>query len=171
MPRRRKPRIELTNPQAIAAVTQQRTLRPSEVNTLSQHMAQQDTKIEGLELQISRLMASHTEVIKQKHLLIALAADGSIELTFPDQHSIKIPVGLLQHDYAIAMSALMRVLKDRAVASGRCVSEQGAPTQQDLRTILANLKSSPPVKDCNRKPKQAAPSNLSLKDLDLDLDF
>lgn len=162
MPKRKKP--ELTIPAAILSASSHRQLRPGEVNTLATYVAALESENETIRQQIGRLQHAHQDAIGKPEITIKLAHNGGIELTFPEQHSVVIPVGLLQHDNAIAMSALMRVLKDRHLAGAKPIGSQGSPTQADLRTILAQAKTAPR----RIEPRRPAPAGLSLADLDLD---
>lgn len=160
---------DLSDPVAIMGKAAFGALRPGELEALASHINNLELQVQTLLDQISRLQLGHKEIISSRHIGIGLSAYGTIELLFPDQHTAQIPVGLTQHDSAIAMQALMTVLRNRAVAEGRTIGAQASPTQADLHKIYQASRAQVTRIATEPKRKLAAPKDLSLADLDLDL--
>ena len=153
--------------QALIRSASKRSLRPGETAALSAAVSKLESDNESLRASLDRLSAAHRGAISSAEISIGLSADGSLLLRFPEQHSVRISVGLLQADNALAMQALLRVLRERAVAIPHTVGSPGAPTQYDMREILKHLR----TQDAKRVAparKSPAPAGISLADLDLD---
>lgn len=101
---------------------------------------------------------------------IALAPCGGIALHMPNGHTLTIRVGPTQADYALAMAALMRLLRDRAEqAQPATIATPAALTQYQLDEVMRALKSTAIAKPPTKIPpklKRQAPEELSLEDLD-----
>lgn len=76
---------------------------------------------------------------------ITLAPCGGLRLDLGG-HSITIKVGPTQADYALAMSALLRLLRDRAANEAPTIATPGAVTQEPMQALLRTMRNSPEVR-------------------------
>lgn len=158
----------MTDPQTIISTTIQRKLRPGEAKLLSEILAAADRKIEALEASIARLRALHEGEISDLGIRVELQ-DNHLVLQFPNGHHIRLPLGSTQHDRAIAMQALLGVLRERQGKPSR-LGTVAAPVQYDVQALLSAARKLPGTKvPPGRKAKRPAPKGLTLADLEIEI--
>lgn len=169
MPKRKRTRIALTEPDDIIAAASRRPLSPNEIAELAGYIDNIERQLSASADALARLQLSHRETINNKFLGIGLDHDGALLLQFPDQHTCRIPVGLLQADNALAMVALLSLLRERQKqTSPKYIGTAAAPTQHDLQVLLRQSATAVTLCPASGKARRPAPSDLSLDDLDLD---
>ena len=60
---------------------------------------------------------------------------GFLLIHLPGAHTLRWSLGTTQHDYAIAMKALVNVLRERRAEGQHPIATPGAPTLAELRTL------------------------------------
>lgn len=120
------------NPHKILSAALSRALRPGEVQALTIYLSELERKVEAFtrDRDSDLLARDHVEVRLHNNTLYA---------KFPGQHSVKLPSGLTQHDRALAMDLLVRILADRQGQPCR-IAQPGAPTQHELQALARAIK-------------------------------
>lgn len=153
----------MKSPHQLLSAALSRKLSPSEANSLSTAISTLEERLLQCESHNARLRADHQQTLTSERVYVELES-AALRLTFPEQHSVRVPLSeQTQHDMAMAMHMLLRILRSRHGAKN-IVGAPGAPTQFDVRAVLAALKGTPATK-VGKRPAKALADLIDLDNL------